>query len=178
VEDFTIAVPNPASAILNPSGTGTFAIPFSPTGGATFPGTVTLTVTGVPLGGSATLSANTIASAASATSIVLTVVAPPASYIQNAANHTPSLGAKVAPIAFAVLLLPLFGLRRMRKTWMRYLTVLILLAGSLAATGALSGCATKPSGYFGQGTTYDYNVTITGTAGGLTHSTVVTVTVN
>jgi hypothetical protein len=175
--DFTFAVPNPASAVVNPLGTAVFTISVSPVGTSTFVLPVNFAITGAPAGSTATLSASTISAGASATALTLTLVAPPISSTA-AANHPPSLGAKIAPIAFAVLLLPLFGIRRMRKTWMRYLTVLILLAGGLIATTALSGCSTTPSGYFGQGTTYDYTVTVTGTAGGLTHATSVLVTVN
>jgi hypothetical protein len=176
VEDFSIAVPNPASAALYPGATGTFVIPFSPVNGGTFPAAVALSVSGAPAGSAVTLSSSTLAAGAGTTNITLTVT--PAS-LTASAKPAPGLGSKLAPISFALLLLPVFGIRRMRKTWQRYLAVLILLVGGLAATAGLSGCSSTPSGYFGQGgSIYDYNVTVTGTVGGLTHSTVITLTVN
>ena len=89
-----------------------------------------------------------------------------------------ALAARLAPIAFALLLLPLFGFRRARKAWQRYIAVLVLLVGSLAAAAGLTACTNTPSGYFGQVTTYDYTVNITATSGGISHSTRVLVTVN
>jgi streptogramin lyase len=177
VQDFSFAVPNPSSAIVNPGGTAIFTFTVSPVNGATFPAAIAFTVTGAPANSTVTLTPGTsIASGGSPTNIVMTVVAP---MILTTQNHQPeNLGRKLAPISFALLLLPLLGLRRMRRTWQRYIALLIMLVGGFATTTALSGCSTTPSGYFGQGTTYDYNITLTGTAGGLTHSAVVTLTVN
>ena len=53
--------------------------------------------------------------------------------------------------------------------------VLALLAGSLAATVGMTGCA-LPSGYFGQ-TPKTFTVTVTANNGSFTHSTNVTLTV-
>jgi sugar lactone lactonase YvrE len=175
VEDFAIAVPNPASAIVNPSGSATFVIPFNPVNGLTFPAAIVLTTSGAPTGSTVTLSSSTIAAGSGTSNITLTVVAPS---LTAQANHPESLGHKMAPLALALLFLPLIGFRRSRKNVVRYLAILLLLVGGLAATTAMSGCSNKPSGYFGQGTTYDYNVTVTAASGGLSHSTVVTLSVN
>jgi sugar lactone lactonase YvrE len=178
VQDFSFSVFNPSSAVVNPGGTAVFTVTVSPVNGSTFPAAIAFTVTGAPTGATVTLTptTNSIASGASPTSVVMTVVAP---NIVTSANRPPeSLGRKLAPISFALLLLPLFGVRRMRRTWQRYLVLLIMLAGGFAATTALSGCSNSPSGYFGQGTTYDYTVTLTGTSGSLVHSSSVTLTVN
>jgi hypothetical protein len=177
VQDFSFAVPNPSSAIVNPGGTAVFTFAVNPVNGTTFPAAIAFTVTGAPANSTVSLTpATSIASGGNPSNVVLTIIAP---IIQTASNHQPeNLGSKLAPISFALLLLPLLGVRRMRRTWQRYLALLIMLVGGFAATTALSGCSTTPSGYFGQGTTYDYTVTLTGTSGSLVHSASVTLTVN
>jgi hypothetical protein len=174
VEDFAFATPIPASAAVNPGSSATFTITISPVGGTTFPAAITLTVTGGPAGSTATLSPTSVASGAAATTATLTVKVPSA----IPASTTSSLGMKLSPFLLA-LLLPILGLRRMRRVWTRYLAVLILVLSGLAAAAGLNGCTSTPSGYFGQGgTIYSYDLTITGTAGGLTHSVVIPVQVN
>ncbi|MGA3262653.1 MAG: hypothetical protein ABSC47_01250 [Terracidiphilus sp.] len=174
VMDFTVAAANPASAVVNPGGTAITYVEISPLGNATFPDQVNFTSSGAPAGATVAFSPAAIAAGSSATNVSVTITVPSA----TAANHTQSLGRKLAPISFALLLLPLLGIRRMRKTWQRYLTVLILLVGGLAATTALSGCTSSPSGYFGQGAIYDYNIVVTATSNGVSHSTSVVLTVN
>ena len=174
MQDFVFGTITPASAEIYPGSVATFSVTINPTAGTTFPAAVALTLTGQPSNVTATLSTTTLASGSAATAVQLVLNVP----LNFASNQTPSIGWKAAPFALA-LLLPLFGIRRMRKSWMRYMMLLIVLLGGLAATAGLSGCGTKPSGYFGQGgTTYDYNVTITGTSGGLSHSTVVHIQIN
>jgi sugar lactone lactonase YvrE len=177
--DFTLGVPNPASAIMNPGGTAIFNFTITPVGQSTFLAPVTFTITGAPTtnGASVTFTPSNIAIGAQATNVVMTVVAPS---ILTTENRQPeNLGRKLAPISFALLLLPLLGVRRMRKTWQRYLMLLIMLAGGFAATTAMSGCSTTPSGYFGQGTYYDYNIYVTGTGLGVSHTTTaINITVN
>jgi sugar lactone lactonase YvrE len=176
-QDFTVAVASggTGTATVNPGGTATYTLVVSPTVLATFPGPVTLTTSGGPAGATITLSPTTVAGGASATNLTLTVVTAN-SIVQNTPE---SLGRKLAPLSLAFLLLPLVGFRRGRKAWQRYLSVLLLLAGSLGAVTALSGCNSVPSGYFGQAPK-SFTITVTGTAGTagtLTHSTSVTLTI-
>jgi hypothetical protein len=174
VQDFTVAVASTGSgtATVNPGYTATYALVVSPTNGPTFPGVVTLTATGGPAGATITLTPTTAAAGAGATNLTLTVVTAQA----LVSNRPEGLARKLAPLSLAFLLLPLFGFRRSRKAWQRYLSVLLLLVGGLAATSSLSGCTASPSGYFGQAPK-TFTITVTGTAGALTHSTSVTLTI-
>jgi len=175
--DFTIGVPTPASAVLNPGGVGNFSFTVAPVGSTNFLAPVTFTIVGQPVGSTVTFTPASIATGALSTNVVMTVTAP---MIVTSANHpAESLGRKLAPISFALLLLPLLGVRRMRRTWQRYLALLIMLVGGFAATSALTGCSTTPSGYFGQGTIYDYNIIVTANSLGVAHSTTaINITVN
>jgi hypothetical protein len=78
-----------------------------------------------------------------------------------------------------LLLLPIFGFRRGRKTWQRYLALLVLIGGSLAVAAGLSACSAA-SGYFGQNPispTLTVTGTATGPSGTLIHSTSVTLNI-
>ena len=87
------------------------------------------------------------------------------------------MGRNLAPIALGLVLLPLAGARRMRRHGRRLsrVFVLILLLGGMAATVSLSGCSSR-NGYFAQAQK-SYDVTITASAGSLTHTATVTIQV-
>jgi hypothetical protein len=170
-QDFSIAVASGSASSIDvlPGGTATFNLVITPLSGNTFPAPITLTQTGGPTSTTAALSTASIASGASATSFTLNVATISAP-ISN--NRAPAFGGRATAVAFALLLMPLAGMRRFRKKWMRRLMALVLLVGGLTSMAALSGCSFG-SGYFGQApATYTY--TVTGTAGSLTHSTSVT----
>jgi hypothetical protein len=84
---------------------------------------------------------------------------------------------RLVPFALALLLLPFAGrMRRTRNRLGRMIIVLLLMGAGIAATMSLSGCAATGNSYFGQ-PQQNYTVTVTGTAGTLSHSTTVTLTV-
>jgi sugar lactone lactonase YvrE len=173
-QDFNVSVSTGGSgaATVNPGGTATYSLVLSPLNGATFPSAVTLTSTGGPAGATITLSPTAVSGGAGATTLTLTV----ATTKDLVSNSPEGLGRKFAPLSLAVLLLPLLGFRRGRKAWRRYLSVLLLLAGSFAAISGMSGCGGTPSGYFGQAPK-TFTITVVGSAGTLTHSTSVTLTI-
>jgi hypothetical protein len=92
-------------------------------------------------------------------------------------------GRKLAPVAFALLLLPLAGTRRMRRSgrWMgRFVCLFLLALGGIAATTALTGCGSSPSSPGGttkvtQGT--QYTIVVTASSGNVQQSTSVTLTI-
>jgi hypothetical protein len=73
----------------------------------------------------------------------------------------------------AASLLVFFGLgftsRKIRKTWASYLGLVIILAGVAGGAVGCAGGKKPPAG--------PYSVTVTGTAGSLTHSVTYTITV-
>jgi predicted PurR-regulated permease PerM len=82
----------------------------------------------------------------------------------------------MAPLALALILLPFAGrLRRTGRRMGRILSILMLAVLGIAAVAGISGCGST-SGFFAQ-QQQSYTVTITGTAGSLSHSTTVTLIV-
>jgi hypothetical protein len=96
----------------------------------------------------------------------------------TAANHPPagsSSGSGWSQLAWGVLLMPLaFRLRRVNGKLNAAGRWLVLFAAALAAN-ALSGCG-GGHGFFAQ-PPHTYTLTVTATAGTLTHSTNVTLTI-
>ena len=83
----------------------------------------------------------------------------------------PGHGMPRSAIAFALLLLPLFGagaMRRKGSSLPRYAAFLLLLAASIGATASLTGCG--GAGFLNQ-SPKTYAVTVTATSGTLQHST-------
>jgi hypothetical protein len=87
-----------------------------------------------------------------------------------------TLASRLAPFTLAFLLLPFVGrMRKAGKRFHRMLPILLLLLAGIAAAAGLSGCGSN-SGYFGQAP-QNYSVTVTATAGALSHTSNVTLTV-
>jgi hypothetical protein len=174
--DFTIAVSSgaPSTASVLPGTTASYDLVVTPVGAATFPAVINLAGAGAQTGVTVTLTPSSTAAGAGATNTLLNV--PTINSLVASNNKKEDLGRKLAPFSLALLLLPLMGIRRGRKMWQRFLSVVLLLVGGLAASAALSGCSSVPSGYFGQSPS-SYTIVVTGTSGPLTHSTSVTLTI-
>ena len=173
VDDFNLTISTSASGstaqTVVPGGTASYSFTLSPTGTATFPASVNLTVTGLPTGATYTITPSILAAGAGSTPVILTITVPR----QTAMLRT---GEKLAPFALALMLLPFCGRVRRRAGKLSKLAALLLLvvAGAAGLT-ALTGCGST-TGFFAS-PPQTYNVTITGTSGALTHSTTVTLTV-
>lgn len=176
VGDFSLSIastsPTSASAILG--GSGTFNLIVAPVGSATLVAPVTLSLTGLPDGASATFAPATVAGGSSNTPVTLTVTAPP---IISSSARKPSGSSPLrrnGPAALSFLLLPAGLLLRRRK---RIVRLLVLLVGLGAASTSLTGCLSDDTtGYYAQ-PPETYTLTVSGTAGTLVHSVQVTFTV-
>ena len=167
-----------------PGGTVTFPLALLPTSGTIVPAAVSLTVTGMPAGATATITPSTWTQLTGASwsfpantplnAITLSVQIPS---VTAKTNPSSGLGRALAPLSLALLLLPFAGrFRRAGKRLGRAISVLLLLAIGLTAMTALSGCGSASNGYFSQAPT-TYTIHVTATAGTVSRSTDLTLTV-
>ena len=194
VDDFSLAISsgNATSLTVLPGGTGIFTLTMSPAGAATFPSAVTLSLSGLPVGATYTFSPATLPAGSGTTTVTLTIQVPLTSAAaipirirsngqELAASRDSTIdhssGRKLAPFAFALLLLPFAGrMRRAGKNLGRAISILLLVVAALTATIGLNGCGASSSGFFAQAPK-TYTLTVTGTSGTLSRTTSLTLTV-
>jgi large repetitive protein len=148
-----------------PGGVASYSLALAPSAGV-YPGMVTFSVSGLPLGATASFSPDSLTADAGAQTVTLTVQTA----ATTAGKTAPSIGRMLAPISLVLLLLPMFEARRMRRRGRKLgpLLCLLLLAGM--ATALLSGCGST----FSAQSVKSYPLTITATSGALQHTTSVT----
>ena len=150
---------NSGTATVAPGAAATFTIALAPGGSATYPDPVSFSALGLPPGATATFSPATIPAGSGATSVTLTIQTSS----QTARSEKTSSGGPFAPVALGFLLLPLAGMRSVRKR-LRQIPRLTVAAAvmvlSLGAVLGLSGCggSTSPSA-----TAKTYTVVVTAT---------------
>jgi DNA-binding beta-propeller fold protein YncE len=186
IQDFTISSSSgTTSATVSPGGQATYPLVISPLDGATLPGAVTLTVSGLPSGASATFTPSTLAANSGTTDVKLTLTLP---------GQAAALPLKIpfrrgpAPLSLGLILLPFAG--RMRRASRRLkgarlksmICLLVLALAALTSLVGLTGCgggagstltATSPTP-----TSQSYTLTVVATSGSLSHSIPVTLTVD
>ena len=87
------------------------------------------------------------------------------------------IGRKLPPVLWGILILPFVGrLRRASKQMRRTISLMLLLAASLATVTALNGCGGKSSS--GSSQPSNYTITVTATSGGVSSFTTLSLTVN
>ena len=187
VQDFTLAVATTtgatSAATVAPGGVATYKLAFGPSGGTTFPAAVTLTVSGLPTGATATITPSTIPAGSGPTNV--TLAKQTATTVASAIGNQDSLDRSLSPALFSAVLMPFAGLLPWRKGLRRgkgsrasaFLGVTLLALACCAAIGGLSGCGSHNSGYLGA-RSQTTMVTVTATSGQLSHSTTVSLTVN
>jgi hypothetical protein len=147
-----------------------------PTDGITFPVPAILSVTGLPPGATAILTPSIAPAGFPLTSVSLKVQLATSSASLDR-KQLPNRG--VPPIVWSVLLVPFFGkLRRRNKNLRWTLCRLLLLGAVLAAIMGLNGCGSNNNGFFNQSPQKIYPLTVTATAGSVSHSATVTLIVN
>jgi hypothetical protein len=179
-----------SSQTLTPGGSVIYSLAIEPNGGATFPVAVTLTVSGLPTTTTASITPAAWAlSSNNPWSWILPANTPLTSNTQLSIQMAQSLAlaqpkgaaggnlaSRLAPFSLALLILPFAGrLRRAGKRLRRAAFVLLLLVAGMAVTAGLSGCG-SPSIFFTQ-QPESYPVTVTVSAGALSHSIPITLVV-
>jgi hypothetical protein len=174
--DFAISAPM-TSVSVNAGQTGSVAV--SLTGMNGFNGAVTLSCAGLPMGASCSFTPASITlsgtDAANVTVAIATATPTPANpYSASLRTH--------GVILAGMLPLGLLGLFGFRKRLTRVRGALLLLVLSVLTIGGLAGCGgmktTAPGTTTGTPTPLVSQVTINATAGSLTHSVVVSLTIN
>ena len=173
--------PVSSSATTTAGGAATYSLTLTPGSGATFPDAVTFSATGLPTDATATFSPTMIAAGSGATTVTLTIQT---STSQKASNEDQILGEPLAPVALGFLLLPLAGMKlvRRRVRELRCLPLLLLaaVALSLGAVLGLSGCGgngSSSSQAAQAAKSYTVVVTATDATRGIQKSTSLTLTV-
>jgi hypothetical protein len=148
---------NSGTATVAPGAAATFTIALAPGGSATYPDPVTFSASGLPAGATATFSPATIPAGSAATSVTLTIQTSS----QTACNEKPFSGGPFAPVALGFLLLPLAGMKSVRRRLRQIPQLTVALAVMLLSLGAilgLSGCGGSSSP-----TAKTYTVVVTAT---------------
>jgi len=169
-QDFTLTLTSVQSQTVISGQAAPYTVRVAPTSSA-YPGVVTFTATGLPPGATVTFSPATVAASAGPTPVSLSVQTASIVGMNKLERNTTS-------IALGLLLLPLAGARRMRRSGRaagRYLFLMFVLLAGAFATAGLTGCG-SPSGFFGHAP-QTYNITITATSGTIQHSVKATLTV-
>jgi hypothetical protein len=180
ISDFTItAAPTsggsgsagsgPPTQTAAPGGTASYTLNVGPAAGV-FPLPVTLSVSGLPPGATATLNPSTLPAGSSLTHVTLTIQLAPQT---GQLGQRGPFGGLVSSVLLGLIVLP-FSFRGFRKVCGSHMLVWLLFAGTTGILGVM-GCG-RDSGFFVQ-PPHTYTVTITAVSGTVSHATVVLLTV-
>jgi sugar lactone lactonase YvrE len=163
------------SASTTPGGAASFSLMLNPgAGAAILPDAINFSVSGLPPGATATFSPATIAAGSPATAVMLSIQTNSSQALLR--NENPFSGKPIAPVTMGFLLLPLLGLKPLRKRF-RKLSRSSVLALTVISSGVmllgLSGCG----GGNAPATNYTVVVTATDATTGVQHTTNLTLTV-
>jgi hypothetical protein len=162
-------------ATVASGGAATFTLTLTPGRGVSYPDALTLSATGLPSGATATFSPATIPAGSAATPVMLTIQT---SNSQTARNERPFSGGPLAPLELGFFLLPLAGMKSVRRRLRhmpRLTAALAIMVLSLGSLLGLSGCG--GNGAASQ-TAKSYTVAVTATDGTTGVHSSVNVTLN
>jgi sugar lactone lactonase YvrE len=181
VEDFGFSMSG-STGTVQPGGSAVFTFTVNPVKATTFPTTIMLTASGLPEGATYTFSPTSLTEGEGATTTTLTVDLPQtqaADVRSNVPQGTSSRGGaaeRLVPLALALILLPFASrLRHAGRRLGRMTSLLLFLVAGTAAVAGLNSCGSSTR--FSTQQQQSYSVTIIGTAGALSHSATVTLTV-
>jgi len=184
VEDFSFNNSAPPVTAV-PGGSAVFTFTVIPVNATTFPTNIMLTASGLPEGATYTFAPASLTGGEGATPITLTVGIPQTQAASAHSNLQPGTDSRhgrgdgtnrLLPFALTLILLPFAGRLRLDAGRLgRMISLLMFLVAGMCATAALSSCGSSDRSFAPQ--QQSYTVTITGTAGALSHSVTVTLTV-
>ncbi|MGA8938618.1 MAG: Ig-like domain repeat protein [Acidobacteriaceae bacterium] len=154
--DFTLTLQGASSHTVIPGESVVYNLQVSPVY-TIYPAVVTFSAAGLPQGATASFSPSTVAADGGTQNVTMTVQTASPTTAENLLIPGTSL-------TLAFLLLPLLGVRKVRRRWMPLLIAVIALTGITA----LSGCGTA-NGFNGQ-EVENYTVAVTATSGTVQHS--------
>ena len=189
VTDFSVSSPvsgsgSGTSQTTTSGGTATFTLDLTPSIGTTLPMLTTLTVSGMPSGVTATITpASWTKQSASSWSLPANTALGAVSMTFQLPSATARLdhpdqpGQRLPPLLWGILLLPFAGrMRRAAKRLNRTISILLFLAAGIVTLAGISGCSSNGGSSTKQTQTYTMVETVT--SGTLSHSTVLTLTVD
>ena len=170
--DFSLTPVAPIDQTVNPGSAPTYQVVVAPLYG-TYAGPVTFTVSGLPPGATGTFAPPSIPANGGQQTVTMTIQTAATT---GALQPAPETGRTRMPLALAFLLLPLLGVRRLRRQGQKLSRVLclLLLLLSGAATIVLGGCGGHPKSSQSPQT---YTLTVTASSANLQHSTTFNLTV-
>jgi streptogramin lyase len=171
IEDFTLSVVGSGSATASKGGQPAYTLSIAPPSGATLAGGVSLTVSGLPAGATASFSPATVPAGSGSTNVTLRVTLSNTAALERLSYP---LGGGLT-MALGWVLLPFSGKRsRFSKSLTGILCwTAIGLVGAAIALG-VAGCSSGGSGTQPQ----TYTLTVTANSGSLSHATTLNLTVN
>ncbi len=159
-----------------PGGTAAYHMMLTPGSGAAFPDPVTLSATGLPPGSTVTFQPATIPAGSGPTAFTMMIQTGNPQAMRSGRLS----GGSLAPMALEFLLLPMAGIKPIRRRLRKMPGLLMMLAAaalSLGAMACLSSCGSN-GGFFNQAAqSYDVVVTATDTVTRAHASANVTLTV-
>jgi len=160
VQDFTLTFAGGNGAMAaRPGGQAVYSLVITPTNGTLLPAAVTLSVSNLPLGMTASFSPATVASGSTATTVAMTITLP-GSKGSNERPRSP-FGNRVWPVALGLVLLPFASRLRAGRARLARLAVLFVIGAALAVGFTGCGATTSPQ---------SFSFTITAASGSLSHS--------
>lgn len=167
--------PSPSSLTVTAGDSATTSLNLS--GNATFAGAVSITCSGAPDKAACTVVPGSVTLAASQSTNVAVLVTTTAPTLTKASSERPAMPWKTGAAGLSLAALLMFAIpgrvRRFRKTWLAMMVLFAGLAGAVSMTGC-GGTSTKTVA----GTTAgSYTLTVTATAGSVTSSQTISLTV-
>ncbi len=167
VVDFTIVPQGAGAASVPATSVASFPLTISPVGASTLPGIISLNVSGLSLGATASFSPSSVNAGSGATTVMLQVTLPGKAALEQPSKPFPP---KSLPLALSLILLPFAA--KLRKTARRWRSLVVLALLGIALSVGLTACGSNA-----KLKSQAYSLTVTALSGGLSHTTTLNLTI-